>query len=194
MTGERLSHLFPVALLVLLAGMTYWLERVVQGFASSPHSLMRHDPDYMVDKLLATRMDTNGRIKNTLRAVRLVHFPDDDTTEMEAPRFMSYAQSAPLSITAKSGLVSSNGENLYFKGDVRAVRPPFGGNSELVVATEYLHILPDDNVAKTDHAVTISDARMTIAAVGMEMNNETRVLKLNAQVKGAFHDAKRFGK
>ena len=194
MTGERLSHLFPVALLVLLAGMTYWLERVVQGFAASPHSLLRHDPDYMVDQLLATRMDTNGRIKNTLRAVKLVHFPDDDTTEMEAPRFMSYAQSAPLSITAKSGLVSSNGENLYFKGDVRAVRSPFGGNSELVVTTDYLHILPDDNVAKTDHAVTISDARMTIAAVGMEMNNETRVLKLHAQVKGAFHDAKRSGK
>lgn len=194
MMGERLSHLFPVALMVLLAGMTYWLERVVQGFAASPNSLLRHEPDYIVDKLLATRMDTNGRIKNTLHAVKLVHFLDDDTTELEAPRFMSYAKNAPLTITAKSGLVSSNGENLYFKGDVRAVRSPFGGTSELVVMTEYLHILPDDNIAKTDLAVTITDAGMTIDAVGMEMNHETRVLKLNAQVKGAYYDAKRSGK
>lgn len=192
--GERLSHLFPVALLVLLAGMTYWLERVVQGFATSPNSLLRHSPDYIVDKFLATRMDTNGSIKNTLYAAKLVHFPDDDTTELEAPRFMSYAKSAALIISAKSGLVSSNGENVYFKDNVRAVRSPFGVHSELVVMTDYLHVVPDDNVAKTDHAVTISDASMTITAVGMEMNSETRVLQLNAQVKGVYHDAKRTGK
>ena len=192
--GERLSNLFPLVLMALLAALTYWLDRVVQSPAVTPNALLRHDPDYLVDQLLATRMDADGRIKNTLRSVKLVHFPDDDTTELEAPRFISYAKGSPLTITSKTGLVSSNGENVYFRDNVRVVRAPDGEKSELVLDTEYLHVLPDDNIAKTDRAVTITDANMVIHAIGMEMNNETRVLKLNAQVKGAYHDAKRAGK
>ena len=187
--GERLSTLFSLVLLVLLAALTYWLDRAVQGPTASREKLMLHDPDYLVDKLLATRMDVNGRVRDTLHAARMVHFPDDDSTELELPRFASYGHGAPLSITSKHGLVTSNGGNLYFRGEVRANRSPYDDKSELVVTTEYLHLLPDDDIAKTDQPVIIRDANMTIQAVGMELNNETRVLKLNATVKGVYHDA-----
>jgi lipopolysaccharide export system protein LptC len=192
--GERLSNLFPLALMIVLVALTYWLDRAVQGPAAAPNALLRHDPDYIVDKLLATRMDINGAIKNTLFSQKLTHYPDDDTTELLAPRFISYAKGAPLTVTSKTGLVSSNGENIYFRDSVRAVRAPFGQRSELVVDTEYLHVLPDDNIAKTDRAVTITDASMVIRALGMEINSETRVLKLDGQVRGVYHDASKAGK
>lgn len=192
--GERLSNFFPLALMVLLAALTYWLDQAVQKPAAAPNALLRHDPDYIVDKLLATRMDINGGIKNTLRSDKLVHFPDDDTTELERPRFISFAKSAPVTITAKKGLVSSNGENVYFHDKVRVVRAPYGEKSEMVMDTDYLHVLPDDNIAKTDRAVTITDANMVINAVGMEMNSETRMIQFNARVKGVYYDAKRAGK
>ncbi len=192
--GERLSNLFPLLLMVLLAALTYWLDRVVQSPAAAPNALLRHDPDYIVDKMLATRMDISGAIKNTLFAVRLVHYPDNDTTELTAPRLISHSRSSPLTITAKSGLVSSNGESVYFRDSVRAVRAPYGEKSELVLETDYLHVLPDDNIARTDRAVTIADANMVINAVGMEMNSETQMLTLNAQVKGVYHNAKKAGK
>ncbi len=187
--GERLSTLFPVALLVLLAALTYWLDRAVQPAAAPREKLLRHDPDYTVDKLLATRMDVNGRVRDTLHAARMVHYPDDDSTELEKPRFMTFGQGPPLAITSNHALVSSNGGNIYFRGDVRATRAPYGNNSELTVTTQYLHLLPDDNMAKTDQAVTIQDASMTIDAVGMELNNETRILKLNACVRGVYNSA-----
>jgi lipopolysaccharide export system protein LptC len=192
--GERLSNLFPLALMIVLAALTYWLDRAVQGPAAVSNVLLRHDPDYIVDKLLATRMDVGGAIKNTLFSQKLTHFPDDDTTVLEGPRFISHAKGTPLTVTSKTGLVSSNGENVYFRDNVRAVRAPFGQRSEMVVETEYLHVMPDDNVAKTDRAVTITDASMVIHAVGMEINSETRVLKLDAQVRGVYHDAKKTGK
>ena len=186
--GERLSTLFSLVLLVLLAALTYWLDRAVQGPTVSREKLLLHDPDYLVDKLLATRMDVNGRVRDTLHAARVVHFPDDDSTELDLPRFASYGHGAPLHITSQRGLVTSNGGNVYFRGDVRARRSPYDDKSELVVTTEYLHLLPDDDIAKTDQPVTIRDANMTIQAVGMELNNETRVLKLNAAVKGVYQD------
>ncbi len=192
--SEGLSKLFPLVLMALLAGLTYWLDRVVQQPAASPNALLRHAPDYVVTRMLATRMDIDGRIKNTLYAAKLVHFPDDDTTEIESPRFISYAKNAPVTITSRLGLVSGNGENVYFKEAVRVVRSPYGEKSELVVNTDYLHLLPDDNIAKTDRAVTITDANMVVNAVGMEMNSETRMLRLDSQVKSVFHGAKRAGK
>ena len=187
--GERLSSLFPLVLLVLLAALTYWLDRAVQSPAPPRETLLRHDPDYIVDKLLATRMDVNGRVRDKLHAARLTHYPDDDSTELTRPRFMSFGYGAPLAIVSNTALVSSNGGNIYFRGDVRATRAPYAANSELVVTTQYLHLLPDDNIARTDQAVTIADASMTISAVGMELNNETRVLKLNATVRGVYNNA-----
>ena len=191
--GERLSSLFPLVLLVLLAALTYWLDRAVQMPVASPEKQLLHDPDFMVEKLLATRMDVNGRVRDTLHAAKMVHFPDDDSTELTLPRFMSYARGAPLTITSKQGLVSSNAGNLYFHDAVRVTRAPQAGKSALLVTTEYLHVVPDDNIAKTDRRVTISDDAMTIEGVGMELNNDTRILKLNAGVRGAYYDANTAG-
>lgn len=148
-----------------------------------------HEPDYTVEKLVATRMDVQGRVRDTLQTASMVHYPDDDSTELIAPLFVSFARGAPLTVTAKRAQVSSNGGNLYFYDDVRATRAAQGAKSALVLTTEYLHVLPDDNIAKTDRPVTVSDAVITIKAGGMELNSETRVLKLHNGVRGVYHDA-----
>ncbi|MCR4298510.1 MAG: LPS export ABC transporter periplasmic protein LptC, partial [Gallionella sp.] len=53
----------------------------------------------------------------------------------------------------------------------------------LTLQTEYLHIIPDRDLATTDRAVTIIDARSTISATGLEMDNKARILKLLSKVK-----------
>ncbi|HTE15143.1 MAG TPA: LPS export ABC transporter periplasmic protein LptC [Burkholderiales bacterium] len=187
--AERLSGLFPVLLLALLAALTYWLDKAVQSPSESREKEQLHNPDFTVEKLLATRMDVNGRIRDTLQAAKMRHYPDDDSTELERPRFVSLARGAPLTVTSRQALVSSNGGNIYFHDDVHATRAAQAGKSALMVVTDYLHIMPDDSIAKTDRRVTISDANMRFEAGGMELNNETRVLKLNAGVRGIYHEA-----
>jgi len=188
--AQRLFSLIPVLLLALLAGLTYWLDKVAQPPAGSAEKRVVHNPDFTVEKLLATRMDVNGRVSDTLQAAKMVHFPDDDSTELERPRFVSFARGAPLTITAKQAKVTSNGGNIYFRDEVRATRGALGAGSALVMVTDFLHVLPDDHIAKTDRRVTISDDRMRIEAVGMELNSETRILKLNGGVRGVYYDAK----
>lgn len=186
--GERLSTLFPLALLALLAALTYWLDQAVQSPTAPREKRVAHEPDFTAEKLTATRMDLSGRVRDTLQTAKMVHYLDDDSTELESPRFVSFARGAPLTVTAQQAQISSNGGNLYFRGDVRATRAAQGSKSAMVVTTEYLHLIPDDNVAKTDRPVTIRDATMTVRAGGMELNSETRVLKLHAGVKGVYHD------
>ena len=184
---ERLTASFPLLLLAALAALTFWLDRVVQPPARATDATTRHDPDYIVDNLSAVRTNESGNAAYTLAASRMVHYPDDDTTFLTQPRFVSYrSKQAPLTITASEGLVSSNGENVYFKNDVKVTRAAYAEHSEMVMTTTYLHVIPDDNIAKTDRPVTITDAATVVNAVGLELNGETRVLKLFSQVRGTY--------
>jgi len=187
---DRLSAWFPLALVSVLAALTFWLDRVAQPPSGPRDGAQRHDPDYIVDKLVVTRMDEKGLPKHTLYTEKMTHYPDDDSTRLVAPRFTSNAASrSPVTVTASRGLVSANGENIYFEDSVEVRRAPYGNSSELVIRTDFLHVIPDDHIAKTDRAVTITDANTTVSAVGLELNAETRVLKLLSQVRGTFHGA-----
>ena len=187
--NERLTAWFPLLLLTVLAGLAFWLDRIVQPPASTRGAAARHDPDYFVDGLSAVRMGPDGKIKYTLSADKMVHYPDDDSTHLQSPRFVNRAAAqAPVTITAKEALLSSEGENIYFHNDVHVTRAPYADKSMLEIRTSYLHVIPDDNVARTDRAVTITDANTIVSAVGLEWNSETRVLRLFSSVKGTYHD------
>ncbi len=187
--NERLTAWFPLLLLTVLAGLTFWLDRFVQPTASTRGAASRHDPDYFVDGLSAVRMGPDGKIKHTLSADKMVHYPDDDSTHLRSPRFVNHAAAqAPVTITAEEALLSSEGENIYFHNDVHVTRARYADKSMLEMRTSYLHVIPDDNVARTDRAVTITDGNTIVNAVGLEWNSETRVLRLFSSVKGTYHD------
>lgn len=192
--NDRLTAWFPLLLLAALAALTFWLDTFVRPPPAAGDSAARHDPDYIVDGLSALRMDERGGVKYSLFAERMVHYPDDDTTHLSRPRFVSYATAqSPVSITSREGLVSSEGENIYFHDDVVVTRAPYAKRSELVVRTEYLHVMPDSHIAKTDRPVTITDANTTVHAVGLELNTETQVLRLLSRVRGTYHDPSKAG-
>jgi lipopolysaccharide export system protein LptC len=186
MRGDSLTTLAPVMLVAILAGLTFWLDNVAQ-LSPPTRGGSRHDPDYIVDRFSAVRMSQAGVAQYTLSAARMLHYPDDDSTLLTDPVFVSYAEGrAPLTITAEQAVVSSKGEHVYFQHRVRVTRAAHGDASEMLVETPFLHVIPDDGIAKTDRAVTITDAATRVTAVGMEMNNETREIRLLSDVRGRY--------
>lgn len=189
--STRFSYLFPLLLLAVLAGLTFWLDQAVQEGVHG-NSAQRHDPDYIAEKIIAHRMDANGDVKHTLYADRMTHFPDDDSTHLVSPRFVSNASArAPMSITSRTARVSSGGEHVYFETDVRATRAAYDDKSEMVMETSFLHVTPDEHIARTDRAVTVTDAHTVARAIGLELNSETRIVKFLSQFKGTYHDPDR---
>jgi lipopolysaccharide export system protein LptC len=75
---------------------------------------------------------------------------------------------------------------VYFQDDVRVTRAAHAGASEFVMRTSFLHVVPDHHLAMTDRSVTLSDDANTVTAVGLEMNNATRVIKLLSKVRGTY--------
>jgi lipopolysaccharide export system protein LptC len=189
--SDRLTATVPLVLVTLLAALTFWLERMVQPSSRPPGVAARHEPDYIVEKLSAISMNEKGAAAYTLSAARMLHYPDDDTTILATPRFVSYATAkSPVTITASEAVVSSNGQHVYFQDDVQVTRAADATSSELVVRTDFLHVIPDQNIARTDRTVTITDAATTVTAEGFGINNETRIMKLQSRVRGTYDPAK----
>lgn len=192
MSGDRITTVLPLILVAMLVGFTFWLDRLAQPLPNTGNSVKRHDPDYIVEGLSARRMNETGATAYTLSSKKMVHYPDDDTTFLTSPRLVSLGaeDKAPITITSNQALVSSNGENVYFEDDVRVTRAAFGNSSEMQMHTSYLHVIPDDNIAKTDRPVTITDAATTVKASGLELDSDSRMLKLRGRVHGVYDPGK----
>lgn len=176
---------FALILLAVLAAMTFWIDHAVQPPAPKRDGSTRHDPDYSIGNFSSTKMDQTGKPRYSLAAVELRHYPDDDSTELVRPAFTQFTQKRPAVRTeGQRGLVSSNGENVYFMDNVRIVRAATSSKGELSVVTEYLHLIPDRDYAQTDREVTILQApRTVIHANGMEYYKKEGILKLSNKVK-----------
>ena len=184
---HRITPWFPVVLLAAVAAMTVWLDQQVQPPERSRDGKARHDPDYIVEELAATRFGPGGLARYSLSARRMVHYPDDDTTHLEAPKLVNFSgTSATVTVTSKTAMISSDGENAYLKDDVRLVRSAYADKSELTMQTSYLHVIPDADIARTDKPVRVSDASILITAVGLEFNNQTRIMKFFSNVRGRY--------
>lgn len=176
---------FPLMLLALLAALTWWIDRVVQPPQPKRDGSSRHDMDYKVSNFNTTKSDRYGNPRYVLAATELIHFPDDDSTQLTRPRFTQYSAKKPYTqIQAQRGQVSSNGENVYFMDNVKVVRGATPGRGELTVLTDYLHLIPDQDLAITDRPVSILQAPHTVVrGTGMEFNKKERTLKLFHQVR-----------
>jgi len=187
---ERLrawSALLP--LLALLAG-TYWLSQQVLPLPPTPDYKARHDPDYIVNNFSAMTLGEQGAPRYLIAAQKLEHYPDDDSTHLEQPRLTSpYTDKPPLHISASRGEVSHNGDEVFLRDEVKIVRDASAKQGETVITTSYLHVVPDDEKADTDRPVTMTEARGTVSAVGMQLDSKARAIKLLARVKSQYEPA-----
>ena len=189
---ERLSTGFPLALLALLAALTFWLDHIAQPTTTPRDSNMRHDPDYIVENFVAVRTRVDGTPQYQLEAKRMLHYPDDDTTHLENPRVLSFDGEHPeTTIVADTALMSAEGKTIDFNGNVITNRAASSTRSAMVLTSEHLRVIPDDDIARTDSPVTIVDANTKLTAVGLELNNKYKTIKLKSKVRGSYVRSKK---
>lgn len=192
--AARATAWFPLLLLAVLTGLSFWLEQLVTSGEPVRDARSRHDPDLILRSFNAEKLGPTGAPIYTLAAQRLLRFPDDQTVQLDEPRLKQIGASGiTTSITSKYGTVSGQGDNVHFMDDVKVVRSPYKERSELTLDTSYLQVTPELGIARTDRPVTIRDASTTVTAVGLELRNEDRIVTLLSRVKGQYSPPKRSG-
>ena len=181
----RSAIFFPLLLAISLAIITFWINLTVEQQGPKNDGSTRHDPDYTMSNFVTTQTDINGKLRYVLAAAEMVHYPDDDSTVLQRPRFTQYTSNKPYTqIEALRGYVSSNGEEIVLVDNVKVVRQAFEGKGEMQMLTEKLIILPKQDLAKTDSPVVIKQAPKTIIhATGMVFDKKQQTIRLSKRVK-----------
>lgn len=187
----RGQGLFQIALMTLLVGLTFWLQRATELPDGFSNTLLRHDPDFYAENFSVRRFDGTGAVQNMLMAKKMVHYPDDDTTVATEPQMSFLKGPRPTRITALRGLIGPDAGEVVFVGNVRGVRAATATDPEIVFTTTHLTVFPDDEVARTNAAVTIVQGASIIKGVGMTSDNKTQVYQLLSQVNSTIEKKRR---
>lgn len=187
-TKARSAIFFPITLLAILAILAAWINLIVQPPTPKPDGSSRHDPDYIVSHFTTTQTDIHGKLRYTLAAAEMKHFPDNDATELKQPRYTQYTVDKPYTrVEGLRGDVSSNGDEVKLYDQVKVTREAFAEKGEMTVETDYLEILPNQDLVRTDRPVIIHQAPKTVIhATGMIYEKDKNTVTLLHKVKAHY--------
>src|ERR671937_2632252 len=181
------TRLFPLLLMLSLGLLTLWLDHQVRVEGLGHPSYRRHDPDYLVTNFTTTTFSRDGRAETTLSAAELQHYPDDDSTELTAPRVMQSKPDQPrFTAQAERGKISREGDEIFLYDNVVLVREANDAQPEARMTTSFLHIVRDRSLVLTDREVFFEENGRRLRGRGMEYYNATRELFLKNDVHAHF--------
>ena len=181
------TRLFPLLLMAALALLTLWLDHQVRVEGGEHPSLRRHDPDYLVTNFTTTTYSRDGHAETVLAAAQMQHYPDDDSTEVAAPRFVqSKAEQPRFTVQAERGKISREGDEIFLYDQVVLLRDAIGAEPPARMTTSFLHILRDRSLVRTDREVLFEQEGRRLTVRGMEYRTDTRELFLRSDVRARF--------
>jgi len=167
---------------------SYWLLQVMRKPNSDAGpAAVRIEPDYYVDNFNFVRLSATGEAQYNISGKRMVHNPVDDTHLIQAPVINSLAKERPpMTARAKRAVVEPGGVRIHMYDDVTIDRPKTPQADNFHLESEYLMVLPDEDIMRTDKPVRMTLGGSTLNGAGMVANNATGELSLASRVQATL--------
>lgn len=192
MKAARLTNRLSLAIILALGGTltlaSFWaLEVMRQAITESTPTPPRNEPDYYVEKFNLVRMSKTGEAQYDITGQRLIHNPADDTHVVELPVVVSMSpDKPPVTSRAQRALLEQGNSKVHLYDNVQVDRPAAPDTRKFHLSSEYLLLLPDEDVMQTDRSVEIVLGDLKLKGGGMYANNATRQLKLSSNVHATY--------
>lgn len=189
----RLTLYLPVALMAVLALISYWLVRTAPG-EKAPEAVALYDdaPDYYLHSFSAQSFDANGKVLRQIQGGVGRHFPDTKWTEIDDFHGQSYAaDGAVLLAQARRSLTNEEATEMQLMGSAQVLRPELhlagqAPRQRAVYRSEFLHVFTETGIAKSHLPVDVEYGRHHFRADSMVYDSVTQVLELQGRVKADF--------
>jgi lipopolysaccharide export system protein LptC len=184
------TRLTAVVLLLLVAviGTGWYLQQ--QGADPQQTTASRSGPDAFVTGMQLAVMDETGQEIYRIESDTMTHFPEDEHFKLTRPRFdITRPDGTIWHITAEHGQSTPDNDQLWLLGEVDIRRPGTSKISGLHVKTSDILIKPDEEIAETDNAVTITAEGYLVTAVGLKADLRKNLLELRSRVRGTIDAA-----
>lgn len=184
---DRSHSLFPVLVLTLLAGVSVWLDRVTQQEPVAKTDKTRHEADFSADKITLHRFDPTGKVQYILVADSMVHYADDESSELKNPRLNYLNRPEPVWVESRFATVNKDGSTVVLTDQVLVRRTAHAGKPESTLRTEQMTVWPEDEKMRADKPVTLTQGQTVINAERMESDNIIGEVRLQGQVRGTLY-------
>ena len=180
------ARLFPLMLMLSLALLSFWLERAVRD-EETHAALRRHDPDYIVENFRVVNYDLGGVVESSLTARKMIHYPDDDSTELSLPHLVETKRDRPRTeVSAMRGALSQDGEEVFLYDNVLLQREATDTRSAMRIETSALHYVRNRSMLRSDRDVRITEERQMLSGRGLEYDLDAERMALRERVRGRF--------
>jgi len=177
---ERFPSIVAFCLLIALVAGTWWAaDYADRSLPVAPPARNTHEMDGWSRNFVMLRSDETGLPVNRLEGEYAMHFPDNDSYDITAPRAIGIQPGSPPTIgVSKTAVMDQNGNRIIMSGDAHIHRPADAERQALDVRSQQLTILPDEDVVFTDLPAQVTQGRSRMNGTGMRYNNKTRQLQV----------------
>ena len=178
---------FSLILLIFLAILAFFMDKTaIQSPSSEKNSKNSNSDknfDYVIENFSTISVNHSSKAHYLISAEKMLRYTGDDATYLDQASLIDTTPGKSLMrVRADQAKLSGNNNDVLLNGNVVVLRPDENGN-KMTMTTSFLHILPNDEIARTDKPVTITEKNTTINTTGIEIDDRNRITTLLSRVK-----------
>lgn len=188
----RIRQWLPLLPLLGLLAVTYWLNEQVQQDTGKIEGKKPHIADGIMENFSALTLDEHGERHGIMSAKIMLHFPDDDSSELTQPHIISFSSKhPPVHLTAQQGVITRRGDEVLLQKSVQVRRVANGAEQpEMRLYTEHLRYISAKDWCGTDAPVRVEQGKSILTAVGMDMDNQAQQVVLRSHIRADYASSK----
>jgi lipopolysaccharide export system protein LptC len=188
MNASRITSLISLIAMAALAGITYWLLQATRAPATTGEAgPMTHSPDYFAENFSVSELDQTGTTQYRLTATTMVHYEDDDNSDLTNPAIRAFQPGRPIvTATGERGTVNADASIVDLYDHARILRAPGNGDPEMQADSSHFRVFVNSDVIETEKPVKLRRGPSVTTASAMNYNNVTRVMQLFGNVRGTI--------
>lgn len=187
---DQLAIYLPLALMGLLALLTYWMVRLApQTPEVQERRPLAHEVDFYMRGAVVKAYDGQGRLQNQLTGREMRHYADSATIEVDLPRWQGLTPQGRLTRAwAQRGLSKDDGSEVQLLGQAVVVREPLSQGQGRVLPQqefrgEFLHIFAEDERMLSHLPVEFISGGSRFSADSLRYEHQTQTVELEGRVK-----------
>lgn len=182
------SLIFPLALALILGGLSAWLGRISELIVEEVR-LPTNEPQYSMYILEGKIYDDLGDIKEKLTASKAWQFPDKEDIYLSSPNLQLFSKNKiQYQVTGKIARYHLEDKKVFFQDNVVLNKEADEQYPEAEIKTEEMQIDTVNQFAQTNLLVHYRYGESYGTAKGMSYDHQSGILNLPSKVKALFYE------
>lgn len=182
--------IFPLALALILGGLSAWLERVSEVSVEEV-KLDPSKPQYSLQTMHGKRFDEQGWLKEQLTAHSAWQLPDQKEVFLDKAHLTVYQQGKlQYEVSSQQARYHLNDKTAILQNEVVLLKPEAASQPAAQIKTDHLTVDTQAQTAQTDAPIQFQYGKSHGSAQGAFYDHKSGKLDLPRNVKAMIYDFK----